>query len=372
MSDVSQSEPINDGVTESLNVPKEVDSETMLISPVKQEEKEAEGETTIVKGEEMDIAESKEDTETLLTTTTKQSPVKTEPISATEEEKPVYEVQSLTEQEIEFLSKPYIEFNDSKKRLRETDFIYKPNSSSSSVVIKSEKDKEKGEGEATDKETISGDEVVDDTPHYKKRLIYSTTLPSKPDYNIRWTERVASYYVPSASYTYEVQYSIPKHYPLGFTVQWQHIPYSHNSPHKCILVCVVKSVSDHFHTAIGVGDILLKMNDEVLVYKPGDTFDEKRLLQLLTPKGFNQLSNLTSFRFLRAGSTCNGCIPSVAEILLLLNEKHANAKYNVKTNMKDNQEYYGLELIQMDNQVKLTSFLSLFVIIYFDVSISVA
>lgn len=86
--------------------------------------------------------------------------------------------------------------------------------------------------------------------------------------------------------------------------------------------------------------------------KPQAPFNEKRLLTLFTPNGFNQLSNLTSLRFLRAGSTCNGCIPSVAEILLLLNEKHSGAKYNVKTNMKDGQEYYGLELIQMDNQVR--------------------
>lgn len=314
------------GEMEQVSASKEEEiEEKMVVSPVKGEEKEPPNLNEGPIAEEMNIPESKED-EVL-------SEVKHEKEQKEEEiknDKAVH-LPKLTEEEIEFLATPIIEYTNSKKRLLESDFVFRP------TINIGEDGKEIEEAEI---------------PHHKKRLIYSTALPSKPDYNIRWTERVASYYVPSASYTYEVQYSIPKHYPLGFTVQWQHIPYSHNTPHKTLLVCAVKTVSDHFHTAIAVGDIILKMNDETLVYKPGDPFNEKRLLTLFTPNGFNQLSNLTSLRFLRAGSTCNGCIPSVAEILLLLNEKHSGAKYNVKTNMKDGQEYYGLELIQMDNQVR--------------------
>jgi hypothetical protein len=181
-------------------------------------------------------------------------------------------------------------------------------------------------------------------------IVYSTSLPSKPDYNLRWIERVASYYIPSASFTYEVQYPSPRTLPVGFAVQWQYIPYSAASPAKTILCCVVKSVQDAFQHSIMVGDVILKMNDEVLVYKPGDAVDKKKIDNLFT-ETFKSSISTNSIRFLRAGSTCNGCVPSVAEILLLINEKSVGAKYHVKMQTKDGQEAINLELIQMDNQV---------------------
>jgi hypothetical protein len=193
--------------------------------------------------------------------------------------------------------------------------------------------------------------IVESDYCYKgNHMVYSTSLPSKPDYNIRWTERVASYYIPSASFTYEVQYPNPKTLPLGFTYQWQYIPYSPSNPGKTILCCVVKAVHEPFQNSIIVGDIILKMNEELLVYKPGDAVDFQKL-DLIFSETFKSLTGFCSIRFLRAGSTCSGSVPSVAEILLLVNEKSAGAKFNVKTIMKDNSETYGLELVQMDNQL---------------------
>jgi hypothetical protein len=205
----------------------------------------------------------------------------------------------------------------------------------------------------------------------ENKLVYSTALPSKPDYNIRWIERVASYYIPSASFTFEVQYPNPKILPLGFTYQWQYLPYSVSSP-KCILICVVKTVTDAFSSAIAVGDIVLKFNDEVIVYKPGDSVPEEKLNTYFDdsfpvgrdPSSTSSSSSSSSFtpsasiRFLRPGSTCNNAIPSVAEILLLTTERSSGARFNVKMMIKEGHEFFSLELIQMDNQVSLAGCVS--------------
>jgi hypothetical protein len=182
------------------------------------------------------------------------------------------------------------------------------------------------------------------------RIIHSTSLPSKPDNNMRWIERVASYFTPTASFTFEVHYPNPKITNIGFTWQWQYLPYSLSSP-KSILICVVQSVSDAFSNAIAVGDIILKVNEEILVHKPGDSVDQKRISKKL--ENFRELAIPSTVRILRPCSGCANNLPSVAEILLLMQEKNVGAKFQIRSINKDDPNHVQADLSHTDNQVRV-------------------
>lgn len=184
-----------------------------------------------------------------------------------------------------------------------------------------------------------------------KNIIYSAIAPGKPDYNLRWAERLTSVFLPASSFTFELIYP-PKHVELGFSYQWQYLPYSLTTTNRFLMYCVVKEVVAPYSSVIAVGDIILKINEEVTVYRPGDHVDKNTVkTKLNTTLSVSQTAS--TIRFMRPSSSCNSNLPSVAEILLLVNEKSSSARFHVKLMNRANQFVTVVEPLSIENQVRL-------------------
>lgn len=182
-----------------------------------------------------------------------------------------------------------------------------------------------------------------------KNIIYSAVAPGKPDYNLRWAERLTSVFLPASSFTFELIYP-PKHVELGFSYQWQYLPYSLTTTNRYLMYCVVKEVASTYSSVIAVGDIILKINEEVTAYKPGDHVDKNSVKTKLNT-ALSSSQTASTIRFMRPSSSCNSNLPSVAEILLLVNEKSASARFHVKWVNRGNQLVTAVEPLSIENQV---------------------
>jgi C-terminal processing protease CtpA/Prc len=181
-----------------------------------------------------------------------------------------------------------------------------------------------------------------------KPLVRHSVLPPKTEGNQRWMERIGSFYYPSASFVYEVNYNV-QHKELGFSYQWQYLPYSARYSDRFLLYCIVSEVPANFTQVIAVGDIIVKVNDDPFFYLPGDSVDysslEKRLSNFVA-----SAKTMTTIRFYRPGGANYSDLPSVIEIKLMAQEKSIPiiAKFLVKTSNKG--EAY-VENTSMDNGV---------------------
>lgn len=200
--------------------------------------------------------------------------------------------------------------------------------------------------------TIDGEEILS-----------STILPNRPDYNLRWTERIGSYYLPNTSIIFDLAYPHPFPVDYGFSLNWQYLQYSKSTFDRTILYCVVKDVKlNLLSSVIYPGDIILKVNETQLTYKPGDELDPKKLSS--QPKDLVVDQNQTNvvFRIFRPGGQL-----SVIELLLYAQEKASSAKVTVKMLIKSEQPSLGLDFSVDDKQV---IFISNNQLIYFIQSIS--
>lgn len=183
-----------------------------------------------------------------------------------------------------------------------------------------------------------------------QRLCYPSVVANKPDLNIRWMERVASYHHASAPFSYEINYpTTPANSEVfGFSVQWQYLPFSYRNPNYSLLYCVVTKAIDDYANIICKGDILLKMNDEIFSYKPEESIQPEMVSNKFS-KAKEMHPNGCTLRFLRYGALTTNMMISAAEILLFTQEKSTSAKFTSKVVQKGEEAKKVLELTYLDN-----------------------
>lgn len=172
---------------------------------------------------------------------------------------------------------------------------------------------------AADQRRLSTEDLVLNGDHY----IHTTGAPTKHNYNLRWYERLGSSCIPSASFSYEITFT-PDVDDLFFTTQWQYLPYSVSRFDRYITYCVVKSVASPVASIVAEGDLVLKVNGQDLVQRPGDCSDLNDLASRLM-----QRNTMRVVRFLRTSAHTHSSL-SVAEVLLYLEEKAVPAKFCCK------------------------------------------
>lgn len=193
-----------------------------------------------------------------------------------------------------------------------------------------------------------------------KPLVRHALLPNKTDTNLRWMERISSYFYPTASFVYEVNYNT-QHKELGFEYQWQYLPFSARYPDRFLLYCIVSYVPANYTQVIAVGDIIVKVNDDPFFYLPGDSVDYSSLQNRLN-QFVATAKTMTTIRFYRPGGANYSALPSAIEIKLMAQEKSIPviAKFLVKTNNKGEQY---VENTSMETTVRLICLLILFIVI---------
>lgn len=181
--------------------------------------------------------------------------------------------------------------------------------------------------------------------------IHCYAVSNKPDPNLRWIERVGSYFAPTAACTYEIVYPNPsqKEVSFGFTLQWQRLPYSIRNPNRWLLYCTIASVNSDYSSIISKGDILLKVDDKCMFYQPGEAVDYDTLGSKL--QGITSASAVV--RILRPAAASANMTLSPIEIISYAVEKTATARFQAASKMsKDGSLRPTLENTAVEAQVK--------------------
>jgi hypothetical protein len=181
------------------------------------------------------------------------------------------------------------------------------------------------------------------------KVIFPMNVPTKPDTNLRWIERIGTFYQPHASFVYEIIYQYTYKEP-GFEYQWQYLPYSGHSLNRWMMYCVVSAVSPSFSNVVSIGDIVVKMNDESLLYKPGDKVDLKTIGTKLHDS-LKTLKNPITLRFFRTSGHTNNTLPSPAELNAVTMDKGNMHRFLVKVNIRGDVSTVVLEASSTDPQV---------------------
>ncbi len=181
------------------------------------------------------------------------------------------------------------------------------------------------------------------------KVVYPSNVPTKPDTNLRWIERIGTFYQPHASFIYEIIYQYTYKEP-GFEYQWQYLPYAGHCLNRWMLYCVVSAVTPSFSNVVSVGDIVVKMNDESLLYKPGDKVEFPGLGTKLHDS-LKSLKNPITLRFFRISGHTNNTLPSPAELGAVTFDKGTMHRFLVKVNIRGETSTVVLEASSTDPQV---------------------
>jgi hypothetical protein len=184
---------------------------------------------------------------------------------------------------------------------------------------------------------VDGEGLVENCP----------AVPNKPDNNVRWIERSTTYHLPNVTCSYEASFpnfNADGLVNFGFEYQWQKIPYSLRHIDRFMVYCVVKSVHADYSKVISKGDIVLKLNEELLFFQHGETVPAKNDL---AKKLVNRKSSIDTLRFLRVASNSPNSMISPAEIISFAQDKFTTAKFTLKLS-KDNPSRFVLENINTE------------------------
>lgn len=158
-------------------------------------------------------------------------------------------------------------------------------------------------------------------------MVLSSGFPSaKAEFNRRWFERTSTSYLPSASFSYEITFQYQN--SLGLNLKPYAINYSIGGGGRYIGCCVVMdALNAPIATIVQPGDILLKINESSLLMNQIEGFSFETITKIIAAS-----TTPRTIRFMRPAGSSPNLFPSPIEIMLLHNEPHTSAKYNITTN----------------------------------------